>query len=352
MENAYNPYAFSQSTVNEFITEAFERTKINPSVISGQQLKSAIRSLNFMFTSWLNKGLNLFTVQKAAIPIVYAEPTYSLPNGMIDILEMTTSSLNRILSVDGVYGIPYSSAEGDAALCFDGDVSTGCIQTSANGYISYQFPAPVTITYIGIQSLIDSKYTLNLDYSFDGTIWTNVYQTPTSFYNANIPIWWVPNAPISALYWRIQETGGGTLKISEIYFDQEAQSKIMAQLSRSEYAGIPNKNNIAPPTSYVFYKNTTPYMSVWPIPDMQYTHFYINYSSQVADVDSLYNPLNIPQRFFDAAVYDLAARLAEKFAPAEYDRLISNSLNSYKEAAIMDTENVPVRLTPSLRWYI
>ena len=70
--------------VDQLIEEAFERCGINSR--SGYDLKSARRSLNIMLAEWANRGINLWTVEQATIPLVQGTATYDLPTTTIDLI--------------------------------------------------------------------------------------------------------------------------------------------------------------------------------------------------------------------------------------------------------------------------
>ena len=71
--------------LTEVVEEAFERC--GSELRSGYDLKTARRSLNLLFASWANKGINLWTVEQGSIPLVTGTATYDLPADTVDLLE-------------------------------------------------------------------------------------------------------------------------------------------------------------------------------------------------------------------------------------------------------------------------
>lgn len=71
--------------LTEIVEEAFERC--GSELRSGYDLKTARRSLNLMFNSWANQGINLWTIDVGTIPLVTGTATYDLPAGTVDLLE-------------------------------------------------------------------------------------------------------------------------------------------------------------------------------------------------------------------------------------------------------------------------
>ena len=79
--------------IDEIIEEAFERTGMRGNR-TGYQLKSARRSLNIMFSEWGNRGVHLWKIKQATIPLVegqaeynYASDNTNFPQDISDVLE-------------------------------------------------------------------------------------------------------------------------------------------------------------------------------------------------------------------------------------------------------------------------
>jgi hypothetical protein len=69
----------------ELFEEAFERAGLE--MQSGYDLKTIRRSLNLLTLEWQNRGLNLFTIEGATLPLVAGQAVYVLPDDTIDLLE-------------------------------------------------------------------------------------------------------------------------------------------------------------------------------------------------------------------------------------------------------------------------
>ena len=67
---AFNP------SIDEIIEEAYERTNIR-GARTGYQLKSARRSLNILLSEWGNRGIHLWKINLASIPLVEGQPEYN-----------------------------------------------------------------------------------------------------------------------------------------------------------------------------------------------------------------------------------------------------------------------------------
>jgi len=71
--------------VAELIEEAFERC--GKELRSGYDFRTARRSLNLLTIEWANRGINLWTVEQGAIPLVQGTITYDLPGDTVDLLD-------------------------------------------------------------------------------------------------------------------------------------------------------------------------------------------------------------------------------------------------------------------------
>jgi len=86
-ETEFNPQ------IDEIIEEAFERTGTR-GTRTGYQLRSARRSLNIMFQEWGNRGVHLWKVKLAKVPLVLGQAEYNFasdstnfPNDIDSVLE-------------------------------------------------------------------------------------------------------------------------------------------------------------------------------------------------------------------------------------------------------------------------
>ena len=79
--------------IDDIIEEAFERTGVQ-GARTGYQLRSARRSLNIMFQEWGNRGVHLWKVKLAKVPLVEGQAEYNFasdsenfPEDISDVLE-------------------------------------------------------------------------------------------------------------------------------------------------------------------------------------------------------------------------------------------------------------------------
>jgi len=97
--------------IDDIITEAFER--FGRFDYTGNDLRSARRSLNILFQEWGNRGLHFWEVANNTITLVNNQATYTMYRSTTD----GTSDATAVYGVDDVLETSYRNAEGvDAPL--------------------------------------------------------------------------------------------------------------------------------------------------------------------------------------------------------------------------------------------
>jgi hypothetical protein len=346
-------YQFGSVPSEQLIVDAYERIGVLPDVMTAQQISTAQRTLNLLLSEWINRGLNLWTVKQEMLGLITNQSAYALPVATSDIQEASIRTSTRQLG-----GIA-SASSGIAQNAFDGNSATACTQTAPNGNISYQWGTSIAIQMVGIQSNTLLSYTLVVESSNDGAIWTQALSIAQQSYPVGQIIWSVIPAPSLALYWRVRETGGATLDIQEIYFNTLVNDIPVTRISRSEYMAIPNKNQSGRPSSFFVDRQINPVVYLWPTPSVLYTTLFYTRVRELQDVGAMLDNAEIPQRFFEALVAGLAWKLAMKnlsmgnSSGSYYSAiLLTQKLTLLKEeyegafnrAAQEDTERVPLRI--------
>lgn len=70
---------------SEIIEESFERCGLE--IRTGYDIKTARRSLNFIFQEWANKGINMWTIEEGTQVLTQGVATYTLPADTVDLME-------------------------------------------------------------------------------------------------------------------------------------------------------------------------------------------------------------------------------------------------------------------------
>ena len=106
-------YTFGNSEQIDIITEAYERVGRNPATLSSNDIDSARRSINYMFSDWANNGPNLWAVDLQSITLLPGVLYYDLEPRTVSILQVYTRTLSGAQATDLMMS-PISRAEYDA----------------------------------------------------------------------------------------------------------------------------------------------------------------------------------------------------------------------------------------------
>jgi hypothetical protein len=341
-------YKFASIDVDLIIRDAYERCGIENYQISAIQAKSARTSLDFLFSHWINRGLNLFTVIQYVIPIVNSQSVYSLPANTSKVLEGIRVTMDTIYG-----GTATSSAGGTAANAFTVPYSSPCTQTSINGNISYLYPTAKSIYYVGIESATTQIYKISVDCSFltspsEGD-WINILNTSSQNYYFGQPNWFQLPTTKTAVNWRIRESGGGTLNIAGIFFNVPTNSLAMECKGREDYAKQTLNTPTMTPSVYWANRINPLVIKLYGKPNVTTPEFMcFNCVRYIQDCGDFQNSVDANSRFIEPATAGLAAKLAEKYAIDRCDRLVAMAEKVYIEAGQEDTENVPSQVQFSL----
>ena len=96
--------------IDEIIEEAYER--IGMEGVSGNQLRTARRSLNIMFQEWANRGLHYWEVANNSITLVDGQATYTMFRSTGD----GTSDATAVYGVDDVLEASFRDSNVDTPL--------------------------------------------------------------------------------------------------------------------------------------------------------------------------------------------------------------------------------------------
>jgi hypothetical protein len=333
-------YDFQVIEVELIIREAFERIGILGEMVEAQKLDSARRSINFLLLEWMNKSVNLWTLETSFLHLNTNQGKYVLPNTVGDIIQANLRTSTRLLS--GTAG----SSQGIANNAFDGNFSTSCTQINANGNISYDYGVDTTqqVNFVGVRSNVTRDYTINIQSSVDNLNWELLQSIPKQTFKINETQWFDIQTPIQSRAYRIVETGGAILDIQELYFNNNITDMVISPVSRYDYLTFPNKNLQGRPSVYYFNSKINPIFNIWPVPSDEYSCIQYSYKKMMQDVGQYTNAIEIPQRFYQAMVWGLAYHLAVKFNPQVANQMRAEYSQTFLEATVEDAEETTLKI--------
>ena len=349
---------FGQTTINvqKLIDHGARRCgKLAEELTSEQQL-SARESLYFLLSNLANKGIQYWAISKTVIGLTANKYIYTLPVGAVDALNVL---YRRMARPSGSYT---SSAGGTVANVYDGDVSTFCQQTSANGNIAVNYGTtnPVYAGSIGFLPYVSgggsASWTITLEYSTDNSTWSTLDSLGAITVTDNQWVWTDIDPGQSVAYYRIRISGGATLALREFYVGNNSTEIQMARLNRDDYTNLPNKNFTANQPFQFWFDRTIPQptLYLWPTPSDAFVQMTVWYNRQIEDVGALTDELEIPQRWYLAVQSMLAHQMSLELPGVDLQRVqyLEQQAEKYLyQAEQEERDKSPIYWAPNISVY-
>lgn len=356
-------------TLQKIIDRAIGRCKLPSQLITAEKQEIARDNLSLVLADLSNRGTMLWTQERLLLPFIQGSPLVELPSGTVDLLPDSVNyrTAPRVGDQAG-----YASAEGVAAYAGDGDLNTSTTQTSTNGTISVAFTSPTPVTFWGLNPNGDHYYNLVTEVSDDGVSWVVNQRVPApygevaSFYPDALWAWY--EAPLPAIpgsyYWRVRETSGGVLALRELYLCSQPYDIPLARVNRQQYMNLPNKLFMGGgrPTQFYLERETDPElgeickMICWPVPGPEslFASVALMRKRYIADLQDYSRGVELPTRWYDALIWQLASYLASEYqeVPSEREAYLETRAKQEVQSAIdEERDNSPIQIQANISRY-
>ena len=311
------------------VDHAYRRCRIPPEGISSEQISFALDSLYLILSMLANRGLQLWCIERFLMPLYQAQGLMTLPNGVVDILNTNLRTVEVLNTT-----------------------STNTVTST-----TYQtfFPAATQVTTVGIEwSGASTSYALET--SSDGATWTTLATESNPNTSANDVTWVDVQGSLATLYFRVRATTG-VLNQAQVLLANTPNEIPMARLNRDDYVNLPNKAFQGRPLQFWCDRQlNNPVLYLWPVPSAQFVtaQVVVWVKRYIMDVGTMTQEIEVPQRWYDAIVYLLAARIAEE-SPTVDPQMISildqKAQRSLLEAENEERDNSPIYMTPNIAVY-
>ena len=303
------------------LDHAFRRAGVPAESQTPETISIAKNNLFFLLTNYANKGMTYWCVQEQFLPLTQGRISNTLPDGTVDIY---SANFRRMSSTTGT-------------------------DTSDTLWFTRQFDSSTQIVMLKIDS----------DYSGSITISTSpddvTYTDHSSVTHTGVATWYALDPTIDTTYLRLS-VSTGTLTVTELltvssYFDMQ-----LYRMNRTEYSQLPNKTTQSTPMQFWFDRKITPEMVLWPAPDDNSENHCIQYfrNHQIADVGSLTEELQLPDRWLEAAIWSLAENLCFELPGISADRMTfcaERAASSLNDAQNEERDNSTVSFSPDISVY-
>ena len=227
----------STFSIDDIITEAYER--LGRFDYSGNDLKSARRSLNIMFQEWANRGLHYWEVKNNSITLVNGQSVYTMFRSSAD----GTSDATAVFGVDDILEAVYrNSSSVDFPLTkINRSAYQGLSNKTQTGvptqYYVQRFIDKVTITLYLTPGASEAGNFLNYYY-------VSRIQDAGNYTNeADVPYRFVPCMVAGLAYYLSQKINPQLTQQMKLLYEDELKRAL-------EEDGSPSSSFITPKTYY------------------------------------------------------------------------------------------------------
>lgn len=308
---------------------AFRNCRLMAQNISSEMQSYAQDSLYLFLSGLANPKPPSWCIDYVILPMYENQPVITLPVGTVEVLNINYRQTQEVTGpavlLPTSYTVDFTGEDGTVAV-----VNTVGVKWGA---------AAVNITF---------------QVSDDGAAWTTV-GTQTTTAAAGEWTWTDISAAQAHSYFRITSTS--TMTTTEIYLGNTPQEIPLGSLNRDTYTAQSNKVFPGRPATYWFQRaRPQPKLNLWPAPNTmaENAQLVVWRHRHIMDVGTLAQEIEVPQRWMDAIVIGLAARLAQE-TPAVDPQMIpildTKAMLALKEAWAGDNDGSPTFITPRIGCY-
>jgi len=319
----------SQTNFNtrRVIDNAIRRCKLTAQQITAEHIDIANDQLYLFLSDLANQGAPLWCIEKQIYPLYDGVGDITMTDGTVDILN---SNFRWLQEVSGT------------------NVDTSTTRTVT-------FTTDTFVANVGIYWTA-AAVPIALERSDDNIVWTTI-QTETPTATAGQWTWFDLDSSVAARYFRVRATSG-TLSFSQIYLANTPTEIPLARMNRDDYTNLPNKAfQSNRPLQYWFDRQVNnPIMHMWPVPNLAATVCQIVVWRQryIMDVGTMTQDVEVPQRWLEAIVSGLAAKMALELTevdPSLIPILDQKAAISLNIAQMEERDNSPMMIAPNISPY-
>ena len=319
----------SQTVFNtrKVIENAIRRCKLPAESITAEYVDIANDQLYLLLSDLANMGAPLWCIEKQIIPLYNGVGDVTLDTKVVDILN---SNFRQLQSVTGT------------------NTDTSTTRTIAFGSDTF-------VTTVGIKWSAASV-PIAIERSSDNIVWTTI-QTENPVATAGEWTWYDLESSVATPYFRVRATSG-TLGFSEIYTGNTPTEIPLARMNRDDYTNLPNKYFQSNRPLQYWYDRLipNPVMHLWPVPNSgaDTSQLVLWVQRYIMDVGTMTQEIEVPQRWYEAIVSMLAAKMAMEIV--EVDTSLVPLLDSKAEQALYiaqaeERDNSPMMIAPNIAVY-
>jgi hypothetical protein len=319
--------SISGTTFNalKVVDHAFRRCRLPAQSITAEMQEYALESLYVFLSELANIKTPSWCIEKLILPMYQNQPIVTLPVGTVEVLNLNY----RVLQV----------------------VSGAVVTTSTSN--TTHFTTQTVVNTIGIKWSA-AAVPVTFQVSGDGTVWTTVGSSSVTASAGEIT-WTDISGALPYTYFRITSTL--PFYYSVITLGNLPQEIPLGQLNRDSYVNQSNKVFSGRPSSYYFQRDLPePIVNIWPAPfaASEQAQLVLWRHRQIMDTENLQQEVEVPQRWLEAIIDGLAARVAAETPQVDPQIMAvreQKAAMSVQRAWDGDNDGSPIQINPGLGVY-
>ena len=317
----------SATTFNalKVVDHAFRRCRIPAQAISGEMQTYALESLYLMLSELANIKTPSWCIEKVLLPMYQNQQVVELPLGTVDVLNLNYRQIQPVSGTATALSTSYTIVFGSAT----------------------------TVDVFGIKWAGDAV-PLTLQVSTDNLAWTTVGTLDTTASAGEIS-WTDISGALPYLYFRATATA--PILYTAITLGNLPQEIPLGQLNRDSYVNQSNKVFPGRPSNYYFQRDLPrPVVNLWPAPAIyaEGAQLVLWRHRQIMDTENLQQEVEVPQRWLQAIVDGLAAKVAGETPSVDVNlipMLEQKAQVSLQRAWDGDNDGSPTQINPGIGCY-
>lgn len=307
------------------IDHAFRRCRLPAQAITAEMQSYAMESLRFMLNELANIKTPSWCIQKVILPMYQNQPIVTLPSGTVEVLNLNYRVLQLL---------------------------DGTSVTTSTSY-TVNFTTQTTVDTVGIKWSA-AAVPVTFQVSTNGTVWITV-GTSSDTAAAGEITWTDISGALPYNYFRITATS--PLNFSAITLGNLPQEIPLGQLNRDSYVNQSNKVFPGRPSNYYFQRNLPqPVVYLWPAPFVaaEAAQLILWRHRQIMDTENLQQEVEMPDRWQEAIINGLAARVAAETPMVDgtlMPMLEQKAAISQQRAWDGDNDGSPIQINPGIGAY-
>jgi hypothetical protein len=319
--------SISGTTFNalKVVDHAFRRCRLPAQSITAEMQEYALESLYVFLSELANIKTPSWCIEKMILPMYQNQPIVTLPVGTVEVLNLNY----RVLQV-----------------------VSGAVVTTSTSNTTY-FTTQTVVNTVGIKWSA-AAVPVTFQVSNDGITWTTV-GTSSVTTSAGEITWTDISGALPYTYFRITSTQ--PLSYSVITLGNLPQEIPLGQLNRDSYVNQSNKVFPGRPSSYYFQRDLPePIVNIWPAPfaASEQAQLVLWRHRQIMDTENLQQEVEVPQRWLEAIIDGLAARVAAETPQVDPQIMAvreQKAAMSVQRAWDGDNDGSPIQINPGIGVY-